>query len=456
MFSQSGNRLVLALLLAAALAARLTWSFLLPSDAQTISRLPDQAGYLEMAHNLLDGQGLVWYDLRFGQDTYAVRMPLYPLFLAACGGSVRIIRIVQAFLDTSTVLAVYLLARRWLTRGPSLFAAVLTAINPFLIYFSALILTETLFTAMLLWAMVLLTSSIRSDLDVPLPDAEPTDAPAAPPIPQQQPLSILWGGMLLAIAVLVRPSGLALPLLLGLAATLANPHAPILPLKRWPLPVGSTMLLLTLLALLPWAFRNHNVLGQWIWTTTNGGFVAYDGFNDQATGASDQSSLSSLEWRSRLLPLTEVQRNEVLTSSARQWALQTLQTHPLRLLSLTASKIARTWSPIPLSQEYGSRPAYLWAALLYSIPFLLLVVLGVVIGVLPTPAKVLLLLPALYFTLIHALSVGSLRYRVPVEPILAVLAAAGAMVILAGFQKPTWRRNTQPQRTNGISDTEEP
>ncbi|MGE5608968.1 MAG: hypothetical protein ACM359_06925 [Bacillota bacterium] len=437
------------LLLAAALAVRLAWGFLLPADAESISRLPDQSGYLEISHNILAGRGLVWFDPRFGEDTYAVRTPLYPLFLAACGGSIRVIRVAQAVIDTSTVLAVFLLAHRWLTLGPSLFAAALIAFNPFLIYFSALLLTETLFTAMLLWAMVLLTSPSGNARKISTPGAEHSDAPDSPNHPKPS-FGILWGGLLLAISVLVRPSGIALPVLLGLAAAIASPSAPILPSKRWPFPIGSTLLLLTLFVLLPWALRNRATLGQWVWTTTNGGFVAYDGFHDQATGASDQSFLSSLEWRSRLKSLTEVQRNEVLGSAARQWAIQTLQAHPLRLLTLTASKIARTWSPVPLSQEYGSRRAYQWAALLYSIPFDLLVVLGLLIGALPRPVKGLLLLSALYFTLIHALSVGSLRYRVPVEPILAVLAAAGAMVVLAAIHRPTWRRNTPQPRNNVV------
>ena len=41
----------------------------------------------------------------------------------------------------------------------SLVAAMFVAFNPFLVYFSALILTETLFTTMLAWGMLLITSA---------------------------------------------------------------------------------------------------------------------------------------------------------------------------------------------------------------------------------------------------------------------------------------------------------
>ena len=73
----------------------------------------------------------------------------------------RIIRVVQALIDTSTVLAAYLLARRWLSPRASLFAAFIVAINPFLIYFTGLVLSETLFIAMLAWGMALLAELER-------------------------------------------------------------------------------------------------------------------------------------------------------------------------------------------------------------------------------------------------------------------------------------------------------
>jgi 4-amino-4-deoxy-L-arabinose transferase-like glycosyltransferase len=387
-------RIWLVLLLAAALAIRLAWGFILPSDAESLARLPDQAGYLEMGRNLLHGQGLTWIDPRFGDRTYAVRMPGYPLLVAACAGNVHAVRIVQALIDTSIVLAIYLLARHWLTGGMSLFAAALVAFNPFLVYFSGLILSETLFVALLAWGMLLLSANI----------------------------SFLWGGLLLAISLMVRPSVAVLPVLLGITGVLL-PGA-VKP-RRWPLPVGSSMLVLMALMVLPWAIRNRLVLGQWVLTTTNNGFVLYDGFNPDADGSSNQAILQSPEWKSRLRDLDEVARNEVLKESAIQFISDTWKQRPQWLAKLTARKILRTWSPVPLSAEFGSRRLYWIAAIVFSIPFDVLIVLGLWQGGLPRKVKFYLLLPAVYFTVVHALSVGSLRYRLPAEPILAILAAAG-------------------------------
>jgi hypothetical protein len=48
----------------------------------------------------------------------------------------------------------------------------------------------------------------------------------------------------------------------------------------------------------------------------------------------------------------------------------------------------------------------------------------------PASAKVLLIAPAVYLTVAAAASVGSLRYRIPAEVPMAVIAAAAPAVVL--------------------------
>jgi hypothetical protein len=141
--------------------------------------------------------------------------------------------------------------------------------------------------------------------------------------------------------------------------------------------------------------------------------------------------LSDLEWSVRLRGLNELQRDQVLQEAGRQWMSHTWREEPLRLVKLTAAKIARTWSPMPLSSDY-SRPLYRAVGLIYTIPLDVLVVVSLYRRGLRRSAQWLLLLPAVYFTMVHALSVGSLRYRVPVEVPLAVLAAAAVAPMKAG------------------------
>lgn len=405
----------LIVLLCVALAVRLGWAVLQPTDPASLERLPDQREYHELAVHLLAGEGYWFVDPRFDDRVYAHRMPGYPLFIALLGGSLTAVRVAQALIDASTVLAVYLLARRWIGPAPGLFAGALVAFNPFMVYFSALLLTETIFTAMLAWGMVLLVRM----------------------------RSLLWGGIVLALAVLIRPSGLFLPVILGVSAVLlARDPEPDPPTRlRWRLPVGATMLLLTVLVLLPWGYHNHRVLGEWIFTTTNAGITRYDGFNPDATGASDQSFVREMPW---LANMNELEREAYFQERASAF----IRENPRRVLWLTGQKVLRTWSPVPLSSEYGTNRLYVAAGLLYGVPLFLLVLLGLWAGNLPRPVKCFLLIPAAYFTVVHAASVGSLRYRIPAEPPMAVVAAS----LFAAGSTQDWRRS----RTAAVADNGDP
>ncbi len=396
-----GHKFLLMTVLALGLALRLGWALSRPADNAAIDLLPDQRGYLELGRNLLRGDGLHYFDARFGQEMYAARTPGYPMFIAACGGSVRATRAAQATIDASTALAAYLLARRLLRneRSPApLFAAGFVAFNPFLVYFSALLLTETLYTAMLAWAMVVLLA------------------------PREW-----WLGIaLLALGVLVRPSGVGLPALLAVTATLLR-FCEDANRKRYRFiatviaaVVGAVM---TIAVLAPWAMRNVQALGQYIWTTTNDGITAYDGLHPGATGASDQRFVADMP---QVKPMGEVERSEYFAEEARRFVWE----NPRRVVQLAFAKIARTWSPVPLSEEFG-RPLYRVVALLFAVPLDLLALIGLFGTRFRRRAVLLLLLtPAAYFTAVHSMSVGSLRYRMPVEPTLAVLAGIGAAQVV--------------------------
>ncbi len=452
---------------------RLGWGLTLGTSSASIAALPDQHEYLALGRNLLDGQGLRFFDARFGDWVYAYRTPGYPLFVAMNGGNVRVIRVVQPVIDVSTVLAVYLLARTLVRRpgtrkdaadpagemispspgnpgegggegaapsspaghphpnplpeywergqefrrnaGP-LLAAAFVAFNPFLIYFSGLILSETLFTAIVIWGMFLLSVARVSN---PCFESKTwVENPCRINSCRRWALCWLGGGLLLAFSVLIRPSAFFLPPLLGIAACFSNRPGSAAYQTRRPLRAAAVMFLLVVVVLFPWAWRNSRpwVLGEWIWTTTNGGITAYDGFNPAASGASDQSFLRSLP---QLAKMNEVGRSRYLENEA--WLY--VRENPLRAIELGFIKIARTWSPLPLSEQFG-RTGYRLVALCYALPFDLLILAGLIKGRLPGATKVFLLATAIYFTAVHAASIGSLRYRLPAEPPMSILIAA--------------------------------
>jgi hypothetical protein len=388
------HQLLLIAILVVALLVRLGWALSRSTDPRSLTNLPDQLEYLELGQNLRDGRGLVFHDPRFGQDVRAYRTPGYPFLVAVCGGNLCAIRLVQALLDTSTVLAAYVLARHWLSPRRSCFAAAIVAANPFLMFFISLILSETLFIAMLAWGIALL------------------------------PRRWIAGAIILALSLLVRPSALLLPTLLAAGSALLNRrrggtyHFATLALR------AGVAVLMTVLSLFPWALRNRSVLGEWVWTTTNGGITAYDGFNPGAIsnwGGSHQDFVSQMP---ELRDMSETARSRYLSAKARAWAAA----HPLAVARLASMKIARTWSLVPLSAEYGGQRLYVLVGLFYSLPLDALVIAGLITGrALPGPVKLLLLLPALYFTAVHAASVGSLRYRIPAEVPISVIGASAFM-----------------------------
>lgn len=383
---------------AVALLARLAFVLTLPVDESAmVSSLPDQREYLELARSLLSGQGLRFVDPRFADEVRAFRPPGYPLLVAGCGGSVIAVRVVQSALDASTVLATYLLARRWLSSRFSVLAAAGVAVNPFLIYFCSLVLTETLFTALLAWSIAALAHARSRGGGA---DAR------------------FWIGVsLCCAAVYVKPSAVALPVALAAAAAVAGRLPQVLSLNGFRIHAGAAALAVGALALLPWGVRNRIVLGEWVWTSTNDGFTLYDGLNPDADGSSNQTFVRQMPV---LQTMTEPARSEFLSRQAFTWASQ----NPGRVVELAGRKLIRTWSPVPLSVEFGGRPTYQLVAAAYTLPLFVCTLIGVLRKSLSRPAKLFLLVPAIYFSVAHSVTVGSLRYRVPVEPMLCVLAAS--------------------------------
>lgn len=376
-------RVVVILLVA--LLLRLSWGLTRPASDAALAALPDQVEYLTLGRSLLHGDGLVFLDKRFNSLAFAYRTPGYPAFVAACGGVPMVIRGVQAVVDAGTVWAVFLLARlRW--PREAWVAALLAALCPFLIYFSGLLLTETLFTAMVVWGMYLMLRSGGTGWFVA-------------------------GVVVLALSILVRPGAVGLPVVAAFIAAMARDRLPRVP-------VMLTAVVATALVLLPWAWRNHQVLNEWIWTSTNEGITAYDGFNPAADGSSNQAAF--VPHLRHLALLTETQRNHHLADLAAEWR----EENPGRAVELAGIKALRTWSPVPLATENQSLVTVAAGALYCGVCWFL-AALGLMKIRGMRGFKASMLVVAVYLTLGATLTVGSLRYRVPAEPFLCVLATGG-------------------------------
>jgi len=228
-------------------------------------------------------------------------------------------------------------------------------------------------------------------------------------------------GLAAAGLVYLHPQWLALPVLTGLAALAAPGRGRWL--ARWGIVAG-----VCVAALAPWAARNARVVGRPVVTTTRVGVTWYDGVGPGATGASD------MRFEQQLRGLTDGLSETQYDAFYRRAAWEAVCEDPGRVASLAWVKVRRLWSPVPNVAE-GQEALYRWTAMAAYVPMAGGGLLGVLVLVRRRPgALVLLLAGPVAVTLASAAMVGSIRYRVPVEPMLFVLAGVSAAWMLGGSQ----------------------
>ncbi len=390
-------QIFLLAIIALAVALRLALAFAHPFF------FPDSADYDTLARAIAHLQPYETHGL------LATRMPGYPLFLAPfyalLGPSVRAILIVQSLLAAVTVYLVYLLANR-LSPHVALLAAALAAIDPLSLGFSAALLSEAPFTLLLLTALWLLLRAMDSG----------------------RLTGWLLFGITWAAAVYMRASALwcAVPLLLW---AIVNLRAR----SKIPTALCGSLLafVILLLSLLPWQLRNYDLFHEdFFRLTTLEGISLYEAVYPAADGSPKQDTLPLPP---EMVPMNESQRNDEW--SRRAW--QDIRDNPARIAELALKKIARTWSPTLNAIGFRS-PALQLALLLWHIPLFLFALFSLFAAKIPMKMKGLLLIPILYFTAVHALFLGSVRYRVPLMPLVCVFAAAGLVELISRFRKPSF------------------
>lgn len=357
---------------------------------------PDEELHWRLARNIVEKGEIVTDDGR-----RAARMPLYPLFLAifasAESGGVLSARITQALLGAATTALLYAFIRRHLGHPPALLTAGLAAFDPFAIFFCNLLLTEVVFIML----SVALTACAWPLL------RDPAGASR---------FDCLGVGAFGTAAILTRPSAAGWIALLWMVLWLFDSN------RRRATIRGMGYLAILAIGLLPWGIRNYRVLGAPAWLSANGGVTLYDAQGPQADGSSNQAFMQELP---ELDELDEIQRDRVL----RDLAWKQMRSDPARVVRLAVVKFRRTWSLIPNVAEHRSGPAA-YASAAFTLGVLMPAVWACFRAFrrrreLPRELSrfyLLMLLPIAYFTLLHCIFVGSLRYRVPLLPFLAMIA----------------------------------
>ncbi len=362
----------------------------------------DANGYWELGRKIANGEEYSIYT----PPRRVLRTPGFPLLLALSinmfGPSVFAASIVMAVVGTGCCWLTHLLARRFLDEKTSLVAMAMAAVSPIQIGSNVQILSETWFSFWLLLCLIALE---------PLLSSSSTSLGRG---------RSLLCGVLTGLTTLVRPgwilwTGLSagLVLLLGTGSRAKRVESAAL------IAIGC------FIALLPWAWRNHEVTGHWVFTSLWSGPSLYDGLHPGATGASD---MRFVDEETVFSTMSEFDANAHYKQRAFRFAVE----NPGRALELAFLKAGRYLAPSLNADGFRGGPFSLFC-LAWYICFAILVAFGALRGMGRFSYVLLLTGPFLQFLLVHMVFVGSIRYRLPVEFPLSVLAAAGLAATRSGW-----------------------
>lgn len=399
------------------------------------SRLPagsrfgfaDSESYWQLAQTIYRGEPYQFAN----EDAKIFRTPGFPLVLSSVmfltrndNPSVYWARGLTAILGTLSVGGVMLLARQLFDGRAATIAGLLAACYPESISLGMLVLSESAFCP---WMLLHLSAWIAS-----LQQSHGKRA-------------IGWallGGAASGAAVLVRPSWLLfLPFASACGWLIAPPRTRHLKLF-------SVMTAAMIVVLLPWWIRNYQVAGSFVPTTLQVGASLYDGISPTATGASNMEfaprHVEMLRERDRTTPdnsgkTFEQRLDQWLHAESVAWA----QSHPAEVARLAGVKLMRIWSPWPNDRGFSNLRVAIISAATF-LPMMLCIAVGIRKTWHRGWSYQLCAVPAVYFTLLHMVFVGSIRYRQP---------AMLSLIVLAAGVISTWIRPNASDDTNSHSNS---
>jgi 4-amino-4-deoxy-L-arabinose transferase-like glycosyltransferase len=402
------------LMFVAALSLRVANAWL--ATGPHASPASDPATYDTVAWNLARGAGFS-LDGAGGVYPTAFVPPLLPwitsLLYRAVGHDYFAAVLLGCVIGSLVPLLLAGFATRMFGSSTGRLAGWLAVVHPLLVFFCGHLLTETPFTVMLLLALLLSAEWVKT-----------------PRSGRAFGTGIAWG-----LAALTRPTALALPLLV--AAWAWVPLGFALP-ARSRLRQIALLLLGLAITVGPWTLRNALVMHAFVPVTTGAGGALLVGNNaeawaDPATRGGGSNHLWDELVRTEYRGLSETETDV----RARARTVVFLREHFSEWPAMAAAKAARFWR---LSSDTGAARGARWVApplqnlaraldplFLWSVVVLPLALWGLGLS-LRGPRRwfqSLSLWVVLYFTWLGVVFFGSLRMRVPIEPLVVLFAAAG-------------------------------
>lgn len=394
--------------LAAALVLRVSFAVWLGERVYQ----PDEGVYVSLAHNVA-----VYGVLGTGDLPTPDRPPALPFLLGVLfrvlGPGLVGVRLVYALVSVASVWVLHRYATKVFGKRVGGWAAAAAAIYPFFVYWSGILMTETLTIFFVSLAITWTHAALESKDG----DGDAVAAVAA---------GLFWGA-----ATLTRTQNLAFPFLLT-------------PWLAWRAGARRTRIPALFLAaalLLPalWAARNWKEFSAPTLDTHSGYTLAirtmfYDQDQIDTSVADEALRKTELFREASALPL--VQRDRVYMRAS----LRFIRQNPFTYLRHCAGNVWQFWRFYPRLDKTvgvagtaflnGDRRLFALVSVLTEPALMLLALFGLHFGL---KEKLPLALPCLFIagtTLIHALVISQMRYRIPVMPFVVLMASIGFVRLL--------------------------
>lgn len=374
---------------------------------------PDSINFYDYAINLQEMNEYV-----DNNNRHAWRTPGYSALLAAAMQlnitDIWSLRFINIILGCINIILVWLIGLKLFNSKAALLGAFFWAIYPFAIYINGMILADTLaVTAILLIIYFLLR--VISDHEKRLP--------------------IILLGASLVLATMVKAS-------FGLL---------IVPVTFWLLIVTqknrlrcTCLLLLTfIICITPWWIRNYQQFRTFVPFSTMGGFTLYEATGPGADGGPNHGKVKFPAGWHRFqknikegLSIFEPAADKGLYKKS----FEIMQSDPERTLKLSLNKIKRTWSPTP-NWQGAQQPLYIYAMALSYTPIVFFALLGIIVFRRRWQKVYILFIPLAYLFVVHAVFMGSIRYRLPGIAPLCIIAAACIVHFVSKFSHKHLKNN---------------
>ncbi len=377
--------------------------------------------------------------------------PGYPYFLAAVyrvlGADASAARAAQSILGALSCLLVYFIGARLLNRRAAILAAAAAAFYPLAVYTAGTLYPVAVQTFLLAWVLYLcLVAKVRA-----LRTSALASGLAA----------ALFAGLFAAYSSLTTPS--AVPAYALAAIWLAWPFAPLRAGKQasgaapgqakgpgdssgggratWRDHLGRRVAIAVLfalpvaMALGGWSYRNYKEFGRPVAVSANGGYNFWLGNHPDATAT--RGNRLTQDMYDELREVHIRYRNPAVRDSVLlHLGLEHAASEPGRFVRLSLAKAANLWRlyPQPMTEVRPAVGKGKWLSLLSYGVLLPFGILWLFRSLARSDGARLVLIVFIAYTLVHAVMISKVRFRLPLDPYV-IIYACGALVALAGFAR---------------------